>query len=61
VVLFGSEHWDPMVTWIKERLYDEHQISASDLDLFVVTDDPSAAVRAVVDCYRDGYEHTVTD
>jgi len=60
VVLFGSEHWDPMVAWIKERLYDEHQISASDLDIFVVTDDPSAAVRAVVDCYRGGCQHPVT-
>lgn len=60
VVLFGGEHWDPMVAWIKERLYDEHQISASDLDLFVVTDDPAAAVRAVVDCYRGGCEHEAT-
>ena len=59
VVLFGSEHWDPMVAWVKERLYAENQISASDLDLFAVTDDPSAAVRAVVDSYRNGRDPAV--
>jgi len=52
VVLFGREHWEPMVAWFRGTLLGEHTISANDLDLFVVTDDPEVAVRAVVDPYR---------
>ncbi len=59
VVLFGGEHWDPMIAWTRERLLAEGQISPDDLDLFVVTDDPDAAVRAVVDCYRGVCGHPI--
>jgi uncharacterized protein (TIGR00730 family) len=52
VVLFGREHWGPMVAWIRDSLLREGTVSAGDIDLFVVTDDPEAAVRAVVDPYR---------
>ena len=52
VVLFGSDHWEPMVDWMRTKLLAEDQIARTDLDLFVVTDDPDAAVRAVTDCYR---------
>jgi uncharacterized protein (TIGR00730 family) len=52
VVLFGREHWEPMVGWIRDTLMREGTVSAGDIDLFVVTDDPEAAVRAVVDPYR---------
>jgi uncharacterized protein (TIGR00730 family) len=52
VVLFGRAHWEPMVGWLRGTLLEERMISANDLDLFLVTDDPEAAVRAVVDPYR---------
>lgn len=52
VVLFGSEHWQPMVDWIRDVIYEEHNISPEDLSLLVLVDDPDAAVRAVVDCFR---------
>jgi uncharacterized protein (TIGR00730 family) len=52
VVLFGREHWEPMVAWIRDTLLREGTVSAGDIDLFVVTDDPETAVRAVVDPYR---------
>jgi uncharacterized protein (TIGR00730 family) len=52
VVLFGSEHWEPMVGWIRDTLLREGTVSANDTDLFVVTDDPETAVRAIVDPYR---------
>jgi uncharacterized protein (TIGR00730 family) len=52
VVLFGTEHWSPMVSWIRDTLLRERTVSANDLDLFVLTDDPQTAVRAIVDPYR---------
>ena len=52
VVLFGREHWEPLVGWFRDTLLREGTVSANDIDLFVVTDDPEAAVRAIVDPYR---------
>ncbi len=57
VVLFGADHWQPMVDWVHDTLLAEGQIGADDLSLFAVTDDPDAAVRAVVDPYRTEGEH----
>jgi len=57
VVLFGVDHWQPMVDWVHDTLLAEGQIGADDINLFAVTDDPGAAVRAVVACYRDECEH----
>src|SRR5205823_12996164 len=52
VVLFGTEHWAGMLTWIRERLLAERLISPDDLDLLTVTDDAAEAVRVVVQTYR---------
>ncbi len=52
VVLFGTEHWAPMVAWIRDSMLREGTIAADDIDLLAVTDDPEAAVRAVVDPFR---------
>jgi uncharacterized protein (TIGR00730 family) len=52
VVLFGEEHWRPMVRWLSDTLLEEGQIVPDDLELFEITDSPQAAVRAVVDCYH---------
>jgi uncharacterized protein (TIGR00730 family) len=57
VVLFGVDHWQPMVDWVHQTLLPEGQIDEEDINLFAVTDDPEAAVRAVVECYRGECEH----
>jgi hypothetical protein len=44
---------------VHERLYEEGQISPEDLSLFVLVDDPDAAVRAVINCYELTCDHTI--
>jgi uncharacterized protein (TIGR00730 family) len=39
IVLVGTEFWDGLVRWIRERLVEDELISAADPDLLVVTDD----------------------
>ena len=46
VVLFGTEWWSGLVGWVRERMLDEGKVSPGDVDLFVVTDDPSEVVAA---------------
>ncbi|MDP9298890.1 MAG: TIGR00730 family Rossman fold protein [Actinomycetota bacterium] len=57
VVLFGHSHWDEMLTWVDGKLLDEGLVSADDLRLLSVTDDPAEAVRIVVSCYRGECDH----
>ena len=57
VVLFDSSHWEQMLDWTRKHILREGLISAADLDLLTVTDDPAEAVRCVVDCYRSNCSH----
>ena len=52
VVLFGSEYWTPLRSWVRERLLPDGMISPDDLKLLHLTDDEQEAVDVVVDCYE---------
>ncbi len=54
LVLFDSDYWGEMLDWAMKELLAKGMISASDLDLMLVTDDPDEAVRAVVAAYEAG-------
>ena len=50
VLLMGSEYWDGLTKWMKEKMLKEHNhIAPEDLDVFTVVDDPRAAVKILVD------------
>ena len=51
VVLFGTDYWGEMIDWIKGELLAGGMISADDLALLHVTDDPNEAVRLVLASY----------
>ena len=48
VILFGRAYWAGLVRWLQAKVAVEGKISASDLDLLVITDDPREAVQAVI-------------
>jgi uncharacterized protein (TIGR00730 family) len=52
VVLFDSEYWRPLRDWVRGRLLPEGLISAEDLELLEVTDDPAHAVALLLECYE---------
>jgi uncharacterized protein (TIGR00730 family) len=52
VVLFGSEYWGGLLDWMRNTMVPEGNISAEDLDLFVVTDSPQEAADYVVSRYK---------
>jgi len=50
VILMGSEYWDGLIKWMKEKMLKEHKfIAPDDLNVFTVVDDPSAAAKIIVD------------
>ncbi len=50
VVLFGTDYWSGLLSWMRERLAREKKIALEDLDLLFLTDSPADAVAHVVDC-----------
>ena len=54
LVLFDSDYWGEMLEWARKELLAKGTISASDLDLLTVTDDPHEAVRVVVGAFEAG-------
>jgi uncharacterized protein (TIGR00730 family) len=47
VVLVGKDYWSGLVDWMRAQLLGRGMISAEDLDLFTVCDDPADVTAAV--------------
>ena len=52
-VLFDRDYWGELLDWARVRLLADGMISASDLELLTLTDDPAEAVGAIVGAYRE--------
>ncbi|MGZ5297474.1 MAG: LOG family protein, partial [Actinomycetota bacterium] len=61
VVLFGSDHWAPQLTWWRGDLLHDGLIDGDDLRLVSVTDEPEVAVRTVIACYERTCDHAMGD
>jgi uncharacterized protein (TIGR00730 family) len=53
VILMGSDYWNGLTKWMKEKMLDEHKyIAPQDLNVFTVVDNPKKAVKIIAD-FRD--------
>jgi uncharacterized protein (TIGR00730 family) len=52
IVLVGVDYWSGLVDWVKNTMLAGGKISAVDLELLRVTDDPNEAVRIIVDAHE---------
>ena len=52
IVLLGVDFWTPLVDWIRGTLAEQGMISASDLDLFLVTDSVPEAVEYIREAHH---------
>jgi uncharacterized protein (TIGR00730 family) len=57
VVLFNSDYWAELLTWVRGELLADRMISAEDLELLAVTDDVDEAVALVLECYERRCAH----
>lgn len=55
-VLFGSKYWAPLIDWLKGTVAREGKVTAEDLDLFIVTDDPAEVARVIIDSVHPSAE-----
>src|SRR4051812_40241828 len=47
VILFGSDYWSGLVTWIRESMLPQGTVGEADLDLLHVTDDVAEVVQVI--------------
>ena len=47
VILVGADYWQGLIDWIKDRMLAEKRISAEDVDILQIIDDPGDVVKAV--------------
>ncbi len=53
IVLVGTDFWRGLLDWTRDVLVPSGTVSATDLDLVTVTDDPAEAVAAMVDAAEE--------
>ena len=56
VVLLGTDYWGPLLSWVRDRALPEGTVSAADVALLTVTDEPEQALRAVLAGYERALE-----
>ncbi|MDQ7055182.1 MAG: TIGR00730 family Rossman fold protein [Persephonella sp.] len=59
VILYGSEYWTGLVSWIKETVLTGEYISPEDFSLFQVVDDLDEIVEIIVNFYSQHYEYEI--
>lgn len=53
VVLFGSEYWGSLLSWMRDELLGPGYISPEDLEIFRIVDSPQDVVDSVEGFYRE--------
>jgi len=48
VVLVGTEYWSGLLAWLRERMLGEGKVSAQDLELMSITDEPDEVCRILL-------------
>ena len=54
VVLMGTAYWTPLLEWVRRSALADGMVSAEDLSLLTLTDEPAMALETVLDAYRAG-------
>jgi uncharacterized protein (TIGR00730 family) len=54
VVLVGEAYWTPLLEWVRRSALADGMVSAEDLTLLTLTDDPQVALETVLDAFRSG-------
>jgi len=47
VILMGSEFWQGLIDWLKDKMLAEGKITPADMDLIQIVDDPAEVVKLI--------------
>jgi uncharacterized protein (TIGR00730 family) len=57
VILFGSEYWEGLISWMRERVLKENKINREDLESIRIVDDPEEVRDIVVAFHEKAVQH----
>ncbi len=49
VILFGTDYWAGLVSWLRDTLVPSGKVAAADVELFTLTDDVEEAVKLIIE------------
>ena len=55
VILYDSNYWSGLVSWLKDTMLAEGKISPEDLELLIVVDSPEEACETIVQCFAEDH------
>jgi uncharacterized protein (TIGR00730 family) len=61
VILMGSAYWQGLLNWMRDVQVAQGTVSASDLDLIRVIDEPDQVIEAVFDFYQNRGFYATTE
>jgi hypothetical protein len=62
VILFGSDFWGGMVSWIQKVMLEKHHyVSDDDMAFFCVCDDPQQAANVIIDFHKSNKEPGIVE
>jgi uncharacterized protein (TIGR00730 family) len=53
VILFDSNYWGGLITWLRERMLASAKVSEEDIELLCCADSPADICRLVIDAYEE--------
>ena len=56
IVLVQSSYWSGLLSWLRETVAGQGMVSAADLDLLSIADEPDEVVRIITTAHRNGAE-----
>lgn len=59
VIMYGSEYWNGLVDWIKNKVLADGYISPEEFELFQISDDLDEIVDIIVRFYSQHYEYEI--
>jgi uncharacterized protein (TIGR00730 family) len=57
VVLFGSQYWRGLLSWLTSTMINEKMVNPEDLGLMHLTDSPTDAVNFIIETFKSGAEN----
>ena len=49
VILFGTDYWAGLISWIRDTLVPSGKVNPADIELLTLTDDVDEAVKFIVE------------
>ena len=55
VILYDSNYWGGLVSWIRDTMLASEKISPEDAGLLRLSDDPQEICKIVIEAYQESY------